>query len=784
MLPIYQIKAEFNRQLSTKTKQPIIVSANTGTGKSTHLPLWCAEFGKVLVIEPRRIACTSLAEHVAEQSGTQLGDKVGYAIRFEVIANENTEITFVTPGVALRWYNEGLLDKYHTIMLDEFHERRWDTDLILSMLLQVKSHQVIITSATLNSEQLVSYCNGIHLHAEGKVFPVKEHYLAASMRDMPSKESLTERVLFAVEQAFELGQQDVLVFLPGKGEIQRCASLLKTKLCDQFDIISLHGSSPIQVQQKALNQGDNRRCILATNVAETSLTIPGVDIVIDSGLERRTHIRNGQSVLDLCSIANDSKLQRRGRAGRLKTGHFIALYGQHAPLESCTPPEIQRENLTEMYLAASCNQQRLTELTFLNPISSQAVETACSILKRVGAIDDLDFATEYGQFLYPLPIDVELAHLVASMPSNYLKQAMVDLAAAMSVPAKLYSLDKKSDKHSSLQTDYPNLCDIALLIKLVRGELTDYINLDSSAFNEAKQFSSQLRAHFDLPPLEKSATWQIECLKEAIANALPNTVYIKKDNRRSSYGNGYQEVVIARDSYLEFEPEALLVLKTYSLAGRAIKDRKTLATVASPIKLSKIIELNLATKELTQVTLDNGDSPNLSGHYEYRYANKIIKKEDAVVDTECFASAIVTLIEQGKLCPNLYDMLRKEYESLSLYQQVNLTQWQFQPVKEHLEKILNDLEITSLDELNMFDYSDFSYQLLDEYSYTQFVEQYPLEVILPKQQLRVEYFLKAKRVVLHYVSGQKVEAPKKWELPNFNGAKIQYRKASKLVDIK
>ena len=144
----------------------------------------------------------------------------------------------------------------------------------------------------------------------------------------------------------------------------------------------------------------------------------------------------------------------------------------------------------------------------------------------------------------------------------------------------------------------------------------------------------------------------------------------------------------------------------------------------------------------------------------------------------------MTLIEQGKLCPNLYDMLRKEYESLSLYQQVNLTQWQFQPVKEHLEKILNDLEITSLDELNMFDYSDFSYQLLDEYSYTQFVEQYPLEVILPKQQLRVEYFLKAKRVVLHYVSGQKVEAPKKWELPNFNGAKIQYRKASKLVDIK
>jgi HrpA-like RNA helicase len=304
MLPINQIKTDFLAHIGNNNSyQPIIVSANTGTGKSTQLPQWCTQSGKVLVIEPRRIACTSLAERVANEMQTPLGEKVGYAIRFEIQANDNSEIVFVTPGVALRWLNEGLLNDFNTIMLDEFHERRWDTDLLLALLLEHNKtsnqpYQLVITSATLNAEQLINYCEGAHLHAEGKVFPVDEHYLTPAMRDMPHKDNLTERMAFAAEKAYQLGSQDVLAFLPGKGEIQLCASYLRTRLNDQFDIITLHGASPISEQKRALQQGDKRRFILATNVAETSLTIPGVDVVIDSGLERRTHIRNGQSVLE------------------------------------------------------------------------------------------------------------------------------------------------------------------------------------------------------------------------------------------------------------------------------------------------------------------------------------------------------------------------------------------------------------------------------------------------------------------------------------------------------
>ncbi|WP_235423402.1 DEAD/DEAH box helicase family protein [Pseudoalteromonas luteoviolacea] len=145
-MPIESIKSEF---LATITKQDVVVTAATGSGKSTQLPIWAASMGKVLVVEPRRIACTSLAEYVASLCNSQLGDKVGYAIRFETVFNEQTDIVFVTPGVALRWYFEDKLAAYSHIVLDEFHERRWDMDLLLALLKQHAEHRLVLTSQRL-----------------------------------------------------------------------------------------------------------------------------------------------------------------------------------------------------------------------------------------------------------------------------------------------------------------------------------------------------------------------------------------------------------------------------------------------------------------------------------------------------------------------------------------------------------------------------------------------------------------------------------------------------------
>jgi hypothetical protein len=321
-----------------------------------------------------------------------------------------------------------------------------------------------------------------------------------------------------------------------------------------------------------------------------------------------------------------------------------------------------------------------------------------------------------------------------------------------------------------------------LLIGLVRGQFLEYISTEENALVEAKQFASQLRSHFDLPELSKYASYNITELQHAIAASLPSCVYIKKQNRRGSYNNGKQEVVIAKDNYLSNEPDALLVLKTYSLAGRAVKDRKTLATKVSPITTNVILDNDLGEAKLcsSEITEQN----ELMGNYQYQYAGTTLKSFRAAVKSHEFITATVNLIETGALFESLYDELTQEYQQLSLYQNVHSTDWQLLAPQEHITSVLTDLEINFLDELLLLDNSDFAYGLVDNYTWQQFCVLYPLTVVLPQQQLRVEYFISAKRVVLHYVSGQRVEAPKKWELPNFNGAKIQYRRASKLVDIK
>jgi hypothetical protein len=243
-------------------------------------------------------------------------------------------------------------------------------------------------------------------------------------------------------------------------------------------------------------------------------------------------------------------------------------------------------------------------------------------------------------------------------------------------------------------------------------------------------------------------------------------------------------VVIARDSILNQQPSCLLVLKTFSLAGKAIKDRKTLATVTSPLHASVIEEAQLGYAKLKEVTLTDSSPASLVGHYDYCYANRVINAYQAPIDNPHFVEAVLMLIHKDKLCQGLFKQLQQQYELLSLYQQVNDLDWQLKPPMTHLTNVLNDLNIDCLDELELFDNSDFAYGLLTDFELEQFSARYPLEVHLPKQQLKVEYLNSAKRVILHYQSGQIVDAPKKWQLPNFNGARIQYRRASKVVDIK
>lgn len=385
--------------------EPLVISSPTGSGKSTQVPRYCS--GRVLVVEPRRVACRGLAARVAQLEGSALGDVVGYRVRDDACHGATTRVLFVTPGVALRMWAS--FSQYHVIILDEFHERSMEVDLLFSLLRRDHPQRLVVMSATLEAERLAAALSARHLSAQGRVYPVSIEYRADEAL-LPSPERLCERVLSAVQEALA-GDQDVLVFLPGKAEITATQALLSSQLRGAA-LLPLHGALSLQQQAAIFSPGPGQRVILATNVAETSLTVPGIGVVVDSGLLRRTRYHYGRGYLALLPVAADSAEQRAGRAGRTGPGRCIRLWSEAAKLAAVTAPELHRESLAPLLLAAACGA-RVEALPFLDPPKAHAVDDARTDLRALGALGAGDELTEVGSELFSLPLDPALARLVS-----------------------------------------------------------------------------------------------------------------------------------------------------------------------------------------------------------------------------------------------------------------------------------------------------------------------------------------------------------------------------------
>ncbi|HJL16845.1 MAG TPA: helicase-related protein, partial [Sandaracinaceae bacterium LLY-WYZ-13_1] len=305
--PALPIDALRDEVLAAVDEAPLVLAAPTGSGKSTQVPRWLR--GRVVVVEPRRVACRSLAQRVAELEGARLGGPVGYRVRDDVRASGETRVLFVTPGVALR--DPSALERADAVVLDEFHERRLDVDLLFG-LLAARRRGLVVMSATLDGERVAKHLGGRFLEGEGRLHPVDVCYLGRGAQ-LPTPKDLVPRVSAAVDRAGD-DAGDVLVFLPGRAEIAACADALRRRA--GLRVLELHGGLSLKDQSRVFAPTDRRKVVLATNVAETSVTIPGIGVVIDAGLVRRTRYHRGRGFLTLSPVALDSAEQRAGRAGR------------------------------------------------------------------------------------------------------------------------------------------------------------------------------------------------------------------------------------------------------------------------------------------------------------------------------------------------------------------------------------------------------------------------------------------------------------------------------------
>ena len=423
-----------------------VLVAPPGAGKTTRVPLvlleesW-AEDKKILVLEPRRLAARAAAARMAATLGEQVGDTVGLRVRFGSQVTKRTRIEVVTEGIFTRLViDDPSLEGVAAVLFDEFHERSLDADLGLALARDAQQAlrpdlKLLIMSATLDGAQVAALLGDAPaIESEGRAFPVETRYLGRDPR-APIERQVTE----AVERALRAETGSLLVFLPGAGEIRRTESLLKERISDAtVDIVALYGALDAREQDRAISPSPpgRRKVVLATSIAETSLTIEGVRVVIDSGLSRvpRYEPDVGITRLETVRVSRAAADQRRGRAGRVEPGVCYRLWDapQTASLEAYTRPEILSADLSSFVLdLAQWGVSDPGKLAFLDPPPRAALSEAKTLLAELGAIDDGDRITEEGRKLRALPLPPRLARMVVDAAAEGAGELAAGIAAVV-----------------------------------------------------------------------------------------------------------------------------------------------------------------------------------------------------------------------------------------------------------------------------------------------------------------------------------------------------------------
>jgi len=428
----------------------VVICGETGSGKSTQLPKLMLDLGRgvdgmIAHTQPRRIAARSLASRVAEECATRVGSGVGYRVRFSDQTGPETRIKLLTDGMLLaETQADERLAGYDTIIIDEAHERSLNIDFLLGylkrLLPQRPDLRVIITSATIDPERFSRHFDDAPvIEVSGRTYPVEVRYRPLVEQSEDERErSLRQGVVEAVDELAGLGRGDVLVFLPGEREIRQCAEALRKHHPPQTEVLPLFGRLSTAEQQRVFAPHRGRRIVLATNVAETSLTVPGIRYVVDSGLARisRYSYRTKVQRLPVEPIAQSSADQRAGRCGREGPGVCIRLYDA-ADFEArprFTDPEILRTNLASVILQMKHLRLGAIEaFPFVEPPDSRYVKDGLKLLDELGALNRRQNLSRLGRQLARLPVDPRIARILLAGDREGALDELLVIAAALSV---------------------------------------------------------------------------------------------------------------------------------------------------------------------------------------------------------------------------------------------------------------------------------------------------------------------------------------------------------------
>ena len=592
------------------------------------------------MVEPRRVACRGLAQRVAELQGVELGSSVGYTVRDDRRGDARTAIHFATPGVVLRWLAAARPLDYTTVILDEFHERGLETDLLLALLLERFQGPLLVMSATMQGERIATHIQGRHLHAPGRTYPVKNHYLPGSTF-LPDSKGLEERVLEAVAR-FGSAPGDFLVFMPGKGEIRSVAEALKRRT--DLEVLEIHGGLTLKEQSRVFQPAGKRRAIVATNVAETSITIPGIGIVIDSGLVRRTRYHNGRGYLTLVPIAKDSADQRSGRAGRLGPGLSVRLWSPQAVLPEVTPPEIYRENLAPMVLACAACGAHPEHLPFLDAPKPFALEQALDDLRFIRAVDSSCNLTERGRLLSGLPLDAPLGALLAEAEKMGNLDDAIDLVSVLSVGRPLFRQTPPSREPNDIGF---HRCDAVAVIRALRtGHGAPDIH--GATLEEALLVRRRLRDAWSISaPLPTTLTIDRHALALAALRSDPRTAHIpRRRKKKTAWSNGGTEISLGRDSLVdEDKARALVVLDTHAI-GVDYRKRLRIITCAMPVPVEWLLEAGLGDDEVDQPAVVEG---KVVARVNRTFAGAVLESREEIPVGRLAREAMATLFTRGSI---------------------------------------------------------------------------------------------------------------------------------------